>query len=235
MPSTVEGYYQEIGRAGRDGEPASVVLFYRHEDLGLRRFFAGGGFDEKVLRQVHELAGEHPGRFRATEIATRTGLGRRRVTSAINLLEQVQAVRLDRRGRVGAIDEPPGLGDVVRAARDVIERRDAFDATRLEMMRGYAEATTCRRQLLLSYFGDDPIDPCGNCDNCDAGRSTPCDETAGTSPFGIGDRVAHREFGVGTVMRFEHPERVVVLFDEEGYRTLSLSLVLDHDLLSEAS
>ena len=51
----------------------------------------------------------------------------------------------------------------------------------------------------------------------------------------IGDRIRAREFGVGTIMRFEHPERVVVLFDEQGYRTLSLSLVLDHDLLSEAS
>ncbi len=235
VAESLDAYYQEIGRAGRDGECASVVLFYRHEDLGLRRFFSGGGVDEQVLRRVYHLAGEHRGQLRATEIATRTGLSRRRVTSAINVLEQVEAVALDRRGRVGTVEDSPAFGDVVRAVQDVVERREAFDATRLEMMRGYAEATTCRRQLLLSYFGDDPIDPCGNCDNCDAGRSTTGDETAGRSPFGIGDRVAHREFGVGTIMRFEHPERVVVLFDEQGYRTLSLSLVLDHDLLSEAS
>ena len=78
-------------------------------------------------------------------------VGRRRVTSAVNLLEQVGAVALDRRGRVGALDWSDS-DDVVRAARDVAERREAFDATRLEMMRGYAEATTCRRQLVLSYF-----------------------------------------------------------------------------------
>ncbi len=40
---SIDSYYQELGRSGRDGEPAQAVLFYRSEDLGLRRFFAGGG------------------------------------------------------------------------------------------------------------------------------------------------------------------------------------------------
>ncbi|MDX6724823.1 MAG: ATP-dependent helicase RecQ, partial [Solirubrobacteraceae bacterium] len=43
VPDSVDSYFQEIGRAGRDGEPSDAVLFYRPEDLGLRRFFAGGG------------------------------------------------------------------------------------------------------------------------------------------------------------------------------------------------
>src|SRR5947208_586746 len=46
-----DAYYQEVGRGGRDGEPANAVLFYRPQDMGLRRFFAGGGHLE-----VDELA-----------------------------------------------------------------------------------------------------------------------------------------------------------------------------------
>jgi ATP-dependent DNA helicase RecQ len=42
VADSLDSYYQEIGRAGRDGEPAAAVLFYRPEDLGLRRFFASG-------------------------------------------------------------------------------------------------------------------------------------------------------------------------------------------------
>ena len=43
ISESLDSYYQEVGRAGRDGEPAEAMLFYRPEDLGLRRFFSGGG------------------------------------------------------------------------------------------------------------------------------------------------------------------------------------------------
>src|SRR4029079_12314252 len=55
ISESVDSYYQEMGRAGRDGAPARAVLFYRPEDLGLRRFFAAGMVDRDAMDKVARL------------------------------------------------------------------------------------------------------------------------------------------------------------------------------------
>lgn len=97
LPKSIEAYYQEIGRAGRDGAPAETLTLFGPDDIRMRR---------------------------------------------------------------SQIDE--GL-----AAND---RKDA-DHARLNALLGLAEATSCRRQLLLAYFGE-TSDPCGNCDLCDTPPAT---------------------------------------------------------------
>ena len=54
---SVDSYYQEIGRGGRDDDPAEATLFYRTENLGARRFFAGGGVDGETVQLVAERVG----------------------------------------------------------------------------------------------------------------------------------------------------------------------------------
>ncbi|MBA4490867.1 DNA helicase RecQ [Paracoccus sp. S1E-3] len=97
LPKSIEAYYQEIGRAGRDGAPAETLTLFGPDDIRMRR---------------------------------------------------------------AQIDE--GLADNAR--------KDA-DHARLNTLLGLAEATSCRRQLLLSYFGE-TSEPCGNCDLCDAPPAT---------------------------------------------------------------
>ena len=92
MPKTVEAYYQETGRAGRDGEPADAWMVYGLQDvIKLRQMMHGSDGDEQ-----HKRAEQH----------------------------------------------------------------------RLNAMLGLCEVTTCRRQVLLQYFGESLDGPCGNCDTC---------------------------------------------------------------------
>jgi ATP-dependent DNA helicase RecQ len=86
-------------------------------------------------------------------------------------------------------------------------------------------------RFVLTYFGEDFDELCGRCDNCLAQRS----ELADASPFGFGAgaRVSHDEWGAGQVIRTEG-DTVVVLFDEAGYRNLSVELVRERNLLTAA-
>jgi ATP-dependent DNA helicase RecQ len=233
---SVDSYYQEIGRAGRDGEPALAVLVYRQEDLGLRRFFAAGVPAEEDLQQVAglvaaaEAAGLEDG-VDVQQLREENGRAATPLARDLNLLEQVSAVVLDEEGAAHPADGSPSPGDAAAAARELAEHRERVDQSRVEMMRGYAETTECRRQFLLGYFGEQLEQPCGNCDNCSAGfsREQPAAADADT-PFPAQLPVEHAEWGPGVVMRVED-DRVVVLFDEVGYKTLALAAVVDNDLL----
>ncbi len=101
------------------------------------------------------------------------------------------------------------------------ERRQQFERSRLEMMRGYAELQGCRRQYLLNYFGESLDEPCGFCGNCKAGIII---ESNSNLPFPINSIVIHTNFGKGRVLRYEG-DKIVILFETVGYKTFALELV----------
>jgi ATP-dependent DNA helicase RecQ len=222
VPDSVDSYYQQIGRAGRDGEPAEAILFYRQEDLALGRFFATTHVDEDSVRAVYEaLRPDQPILLR--QLRTRCEHGGRTVTQAVNLLQHAGVVTSGPRGltRAGG-----GVEEALRRATDTAKTAERVDRTRVEMLRAYAETDRCRRRQLLAYFGTHHDGPCGNCDTCEHGAVD-----RGESAIPVDTRVEHREWGPGLVIDGDD-DRITVLFSDYGYRTLSMDAVREHGLLA---
>ena len=104
------------------------------------------------------------------------------------------------------------------------------ERSRVDMVRGYAEAPGCRRAFLLGYFGEPFDPPCGRCDRCLSGAVAAATPAADT-PFALNDRVRHTRFGPGIVTALE-PDRLTVAFDDVGYRTLALEETVEGGLLA---
>jgi ATP-dependent DNA helicase RecQ len=166
FPGSVESYYQEAGRAGRDGTKAHCLLLFRLEDKRIRSFFLGGNRPHE--RDVHKLlqafasSGKVSGHTRQG-LAALTGLPTSRVAVLAIALRDLEV--LEPRGR--------GLGlarELEQAELDALVR--TFDAQyaaerdRLEEMMRYGESARCRMQFLRHYFGEPAGDPCQHCDNC---------------------------------------------------------------------
>ena len=93
VADSLDSYYQEIGRAGRDGGPATATLHYRPEDLSLRRFFAAKSADPDDLKQLFAALSAHDGPAGIADLRKTTGLSQRKAAGLINLLESAGVVR----------------------------------------------------------------------------------------------------------------------------------------------
>jgi ATP-dependent DNA helicase RecQ len=229
VPDSLDSYYQQIGRAGRDGEPAEIVLHYRPEDLGLQNFLTTKGAPEQALAEVTRLLDEHDEPVAPALLSDELDVPAGQRTRALNLLEQAGAVTTTATGRLRFAHPDLTPDEAVEQAMDVAESQQRLVKSRLEMLRGYAETNGCRRQYLLGYFGEQLGGPCGNCDTCAAGTAQ--HQRPGTREFSLNGPVRHSEWGDGVVMSIDR-DRITVVFDSVGYKTLSLAAVRAGDLLS---
>jgi DNA topoisomerase-3 len=157
MPSTVEGYYQEIGRAGRDGKPSRAVLLYSWADRRTHEYFLERDYPEpEVLERLFRSLSAEPRPIAG--LLKRARLGPDEAETALDKLWiHGGAVVEGETVRVG------GAGWRISYVRQREHKKEQLD----EMLR-FAEAHGCRMLHLLGHFGDqeDRTRPCGRCDAC---------------------------------------------------------------------
>ncbi|MCW1915104.1 ATP-dependent DNA helicase [Luteolibacter sp. GHJ8] len=177
VPGSVEAYYQEAGRAGRDGEAAHCELLFNYADTRTQEFFIeGANPGASTIREVYQYllnaADKEYEVHRSIEDITE-GAGMKNsmsVSSALAALGRAGYIeRFDvpgKRMRGTRLKRPDVFARSLELDDSALEEKERRDRDKLKSMVELCYARSCRQQWILGYFGEEDADVCGNCDMC---------------------------------------------------------------------
>ena len=258
MPGSLDAYYQETGRAGRDGEPADCVLLFDLNDRRIQQFFLAGRYPSQELAQrlydtLAALGRDEPQGVALSALSTAlpdVGVGKLEV--ALNMLVGARIVRRDRYRRYRPVAHAKNGASGPETARERVakaaakyEQMSAHDRETLQQMIDYAQTGQCRWRAILDYYGDTPsMKHCGVCDNCvnppeidvsadaiAAPVSPPVDpkrKQPQQPKWAPGDPVRVPRYGIGEVA-LANGDQVAIQFPDGRTRTFMSSYVTHAD------